>query len=224
MLKIIGFVTGMALTAVVVLVFAGNVGGAGARGEFGELLESVSSDPRRPETDSAISTGSEGSDINPYSAKAALERIADATANTDTHTDPPLPEQPDPIAQAPETGEIEPPPELLGKQLADAPVVAASDGLPEAENAPGEVADATSPTESDDIGAWHAFWTPFRSEASANGFAAGLGRSTDREYRVIRTGPGEYRVAFFHIGENDRRARLVEIEQVSGLVLGGGEF
>jgi hypothetical protein len=222
MLKMIGFVTGIALTAVVMLVFAGNVSGTGARGELRELLEAASPDPQGAENDIVLSQVDEDSDVNPYSAKAVLDSIADAYA--DAGIGQPLPEQPESSEQAPETGEIEPPVGVLATELADAPVVAATDELPESENAPGEVDDATSLAESDDIGAWHAFWTPFRSEASANGFAAGLGRSTDREYRVIRTGPGEYRVAFYHTDENDRRARLVEIEQVSGLVLGGGEF
>jgi hypothetical protein len=223
MLKIIGFVTGIALTAVVMLVFAGNVGGAGARGEFRELL-AAAPDPQGSETASAISTGDEGSDVSPYSAKAVLEHFADIAADTDTGIDQPPPEQPDPIGQAPETAEIEPPADMPATQLTDSSVVATNDEFPESGTAPGEADDATSLAESDDIGAWHAFWTPFRSEASANGFAARLGRDTDREYRVIRTGPGEYRVAFFHTDENDRRARLVEIEQVSGLVLSGGEF
>jgi hypothetical protein len=186
------------------------------------LLEAASPDPQGAENDIVLSQVDEDSDVNPYSAKAVLDSIADAYA--DAGIGQPLPEQPESSEQAPETGEIEPPVGVLATELADAPVVAATDELPESENAPGEVDDATSLAESDDIGAWHAFWTPFRSEASANGFAAGLGRSTDREYRVIRTGPGEYRVAFYHTDENDRRARLVEIEQVSGLVLGGGEF
>jgi len=222
MLKIIGFITGIALTAVVMLVFAGNVGETGARGELRELLESASSDPRRSEADTVTSTVDEGSDVSPYSARAVLESIADA--ETDVGVDGPLPEQTDPVEQAPETGEIEPPVQVLAAELADVPVVAASDELPETENAPGTFDNAASLADGDDTGAWHAFWTPFRSEASANGFAAGLGRNTDREYRVIRTGPGEYRVAFFHTDENDRRTRLVEIEQVSGLVLGGGEL
>jgi hypothetical protein len=71
-------------------------------------------------------------------------------------------------------------------------------------------------------GGWHAFWTPFRSEASATGFARHLERATGESYRVVRTGPGAYRVAFWHEGEDERSRRLLAIEQASGLSLRGG--
>lgn len=70
-------------------------------------------------------------------------------------------------------------------------------------------------------GHWYAFWTPFRSRASAQGFASHLGTATGEEIRVLRMGPGEYRVAFFHSGEDERRDRLAVLEQASGLTLGG---
>lgn len=70
-------------------------------------------------------------------------------------------------------------------------------------------------------GQWFAFWTPFRSRASAQGFATHLGVATGQEIRVLRMGPGEYRVAFFHSGEDERRDQLARLEQASGLKLGG---
>ena len=73
-------------------------------------------------------------------------------------------------------------------------------------------------------GGWHAFWTPFHSEASAEGFARHLRRTTDTEYQVIRTAPGEYRVAFWHDGEDQRGEQLSAIEQASGLRLHSGEL
>jgi hypothetical protein len=217
MLKIIGFVTGTLITAVVMLVFAGNVGGTGAQGELRELLGRSSPNHPTAEVDTAAPEGNEDSDAVPDLARTVAENIADAAVTIDR---PPL-RQPDPIGQTTETDEMESPLDEQEKEQVDGPVVVASDGLLETENAPVEAVPAPA---DDEIGAWYAFWTPFRSEVSANGFAARLGRDTDREYRVIRTGPGEYRVAFFHTDDNDRRARLVEIEQVSGLVLGGGEL
>ena len=70
-------------------------------------------------------------------------------------------------------------------------------------------------------GNWFAFWTPFRSRASADGFARHLVQATGQEIRVLRVGPGEYRVAFFHDGEEDRQRHLASLESASGLELGG---
>ena len=221
MLKIIGFVTGTALTAFVMLVFAGNDGGTGAQGALRESLERAASIPHAKETDTAISAGGEFSEASPYSTKAVLELMADV----DTVDDPPSPAQPEPIMQEREIVETDPPVDTLPTEGAEVPFFAAGDEVTKTEDTPDLVGqEAKPPDDADEVGAWYAFWTPFRSEASADGFAARLGRDTDREYRVVRTGPGEYRVTFFHTNENDRRARLVEIEQVSGLVLGGGEL
>jgi hypothetical protein len=70
--------------------------------------------------------------------------------------------------------------------------------------------------------AWHAFWTPFRSEASAAGFARHLEKVTGLEYRVVKAGPGVYRVAFRHAGDDERTRRLLAIERASGLKLRHG--
>jgi len=70
-------------------------------------------------------------------------------------------------------------------------------------------------------GNWFAFWTPFRSRASAEGFAQHLIQATGQDIRVLRIGPGEYRVAFFHNGEEDRQRHLASLESASGLELGG---
>jgi hypothetical protein len=80
-------------------------------------------------------------------------------------------------------------------------------------------ADPVPPT-----GAWHAFWTPFHSEASATGFARHLEQVTGVPHRVVRTGPAAYRVAFWHDGEDARSRQLLAIERASGLSLRGGEL
>ena len=49
-----------------------------------------------------------------------------------------------------------------------------------------------------------------------------LERATGEPYRVVRTGPGAYRVAFWHEGDDERSRRLLAIEQASGLSLRGG--
>jgi len=211
MLKIIGFVTGTVLTALVMLFFAGSVSDTRAQGEFKDLLESVAG--QVPERSTAIAAIEQ-----PFSARAALETIADA------RTAEPSEERTDTEVQTPGE-EAESTLEDAAVLPDDGSIVASNEEPPPPEGMSDAFAvDSVPAEETDDAGAWHAFWTPFRSEASANGFATRLGRDTDREYRVLRTGPGEYRVAFHHIDDNDRRARLVEIEQVSGLKLSGGEL
>jgi hypothetical protein len=85
-----------------------------------------------------------------------------------------------------------------------------------------DLGDLPPPSGAGDAGGWHAFWTPFRSEASASGFASHLERATGESYQVVRTGPGAYRVAFWHEGDDERSRRLLAIEQASGLRLRGG--
>jgi hypothetical protein len=81
--------------------------------------------------------------------------------------------------------------------------------------------ETTMPVDAAGAGQWQAFWRPFRSHASAQGFATHLGSATGQEIRVLRMGPGAYRVAFFHTGDDERRQQLVLLEQASGLTLGG---
>ena len=128
--------------------------------------------------------------------------------------------------------------------IARAPAQAATDDIPQIPAAASPSFAESTPTSSagttlaDDTGAdpgtlpppsgavgtggWHAFWTPFHSEASATGFARHLERATGESYRVVRTGPGDYRVAFWHEGDDERSRRLLAIEQASGLSLRGG--
>ena len=80
------------------------------------------------------------------------------------------------------------------------------------------------PDPADGTGDWQVFWTPFHSEASAEGFAKHLQRGTGTEYEVIRTAPGEYRVAFWQESEDQRGERISAIEQASGLRLRSGEL
>ncbi|MGB5541821.1 MAG: hypothetical protein WBO15_00355 [Gammaproteobacteria bacterium] len=81
--------------------------------------------------------------------------------------------------------------------------------------------DSDAPIENGFDGNWFAFWTPFRSRASADGFARHLNESTGQDIQVLRLGPGEYRVAFFHQGEAERQRHLAQLETASGLRLGG---
>jgi hypothetical protein len=65
----------------------------------------------------------------------------------------------------------------------------------------------------------HRFWSPFRSEWAARGFAGRLTSATQVPVEVIEAGPGKYRVAFRYQDETERLARIQRIETVTGLKL-----
>lgn len=66
---------------------------------------------------------------------------------------------------------------------------------------------------------WHSFWNPFRSEIAANGFAARLRAVTGIDYRVVRLEPGSYQVAFAYSDDGERRSKISQIENATGLNL-----
>lgn len=68
-------------------------------------------------------------------------------------------------------------------------------------------------------GGTHLFWSPFRSEWAARGFAGRLTASTQVPVQVVNVGPGQYRVAFSYRDETERLARIAHIETVTGLKL-----
>jgi len=66
---------------------------------------------------------------------------------------------------------------------------------------------------------WYAFWQPFHSEISAEGFRRRLEGVTALDYRVLSPRPGEYQVAFAYHDEAERQENLAAIEAATGLVL-----
>lgn len=111
-----------------------------------------------------------------------------------------------------------------------APLVATPDAAPNAapnaaQNAAPNAAmaatlpDYAAPPPQDD---WHVIWTPFRSELSAKGFAEHLGQTTGYRFRVLRAGPGQYRVAVASAAGADPSESLRAIEAATGLALTGG--
>jgi len=79
-------------------------------------------------------------------------------------------------------------------------------------------------SEEESQGSWEAFFTPFRSQASAEGFARFLGSATGQEFRVARAGPGQYRVWFRIEDGESRPQRIAEIEAVTGMRLQAGDL
>ena len=65
----------------------------------------------------------------------------------------------------------------------------------------------------------HLFWSPFRSEWSAQGFARRLRSATRVPVEVVAGGTGQYRVAFSYQDETERLAHIERIETITGLRL-----
>lgn len=59
-------------------------------------------------------------------------------------------------------------------------------------------------------------WSPFRSETSANGFAAQLKHHLAHDFLVIKTGPGRYEVGFHFESNTDRTVILSAINDLTG--------
>ncbi len=59
-------------------------------------------------------------------------------------------------------------------------------------------------------------WSPFRSEASARGFARHLQVQTGHEFRVLKAAPGKYEVGFAFDTEEERTTRLDAVRQLTG--------
>ncbi len=64
---------------------------------------------------------------------------------------------------------------------------------------------------------WQPFWSPFRSERSASGFATRIEHLTGRQMRVQQEESDRYQVVFAHWGEADRSIALTQIAAASGL-------
>lgn len=66
---------------------------------------------------------------------------------------------------------------------------------------------------------WFAFWQPFHSEISAEGFRSRLEHLTGLDYRIVSPRPGEYQVGFAYADEAQRQQYLAAIEAATGLSL-----
>lgn len=59
-------------------------------------------------------------------------------------------------------------------------------------------------------------WVPFRSQMSAEGFAARLTKETQHPFRVTRQGPGRYQVNFAYANEAQRHQLAQQIRAATG--------
>jgi hypothetical protein len=208
-MRLFGFLMGLVLVAIVIFTFS--------RGGFDELdfvrLQTgfpITPQVGGPEPAKEETGSGPGGDAVPVASQPVPPVIAEPPVNG-AAADPLTlgPEAPRPPFADPDTTEDGPPDPV--DQEAD---LAARQNIPDAP--------AAAPTLPEDR--WEAFFTPFRSEASALGFAGFLQRTTGREFVVRRAGPGDYRVWFRLAAGESRPERLAEIEKVTGMALAGGEF
>jgi len=104
----------------------------------------------------------------------------------------------------------------------DPPPVPDTQVAAEVRENPGDDRAAPAPDADEPARQWHAFWQPFHSEISAEGFRRRLEGVTGLDYRVVSPRPGEYQVAFAYRDEAERQERLAAIEAATGLVLRSG--
>jgi hypothetical protein len=63
-------------------------------------------------------------------------------------------------------------------------------------------------------------WSPFRTQSAASGFARRLSKLSGVDVRVADAAPGRYRVGFDYPDETQRRSALAQIQARTGLDLG----
>lgn len=63
------------------------------------------------------------------------------------------------------------------------------------------------------------FWSPFRSEWAAKGFARRLTNATQIPIETVGAGSGQYRVSFDYLDETQRQEHVERIESITGLQL-----
>jgi hypothetical protein len=149
---------------------------------------------------------------------AALEPIGDtlqavASQVTELRADPPVSDAPDTVDNSTNTDRATVLPALAREilplpKLAAAPAVIATSMDSDRDRASAPVLTELSQEQS--------FWVPFRSEASARGFASKLTEQLARQFQVLRAGPGQYLVVFGYSTEAERAEVLAEIHAVTG--------
>lgn len=142
-----------------------------------------------------------------------LPDILAADRGRPAHGDAPAPQQVQGIASGAEKQPADPQ-GLAGDPVSPTPLgdqtVSAAEPTPVAVEPP-ETPDLVSRN--------HLFWSPFRSELAAQGFAGRLSSATDVAVVVVEAGPANYRVGFDYRDEAERRVLIEQIETVTGLEL-----
>lgn len=89
----------------------------------------------------------------------------------------------------------------------------------ESVNSPAANRDLQVDTGDHDTALTHIFWSPFRSEWAAKGFARRLTNATQIPIEIVEAGSGQYRVSFDYVDETQRLEHVERIESITGLQL-----
>ncbi|MCP4042683.1 MAG: hypothetical protein GY731_12140 [Gammaproteobacteria bacterium] len=189
MLKIIGFLTGIALTATFL---TGNLDLSRLENIGSVVWESVQSSPQ---TLSALAFRQERQALRSEPAPMAVRPV--------TNPDPDPGSNPDKAAML---DPIQPTPSPLEmKTLGEQPV---NQDTSKITVAAGEEETTTR---------LYPFWSPFHSETSARGFIQRMAKVTGYRFFVTRPPDGNYQVAFTYSDEKERLAVLQAIQAHTGL-------
>lgn len=216
MTRLLGFLSGLLLVAALAVaavryppaeLFRDQGGRAGEPGRGGESRQSGHGEPGEDRTPAAAPASSPSAEPPPLEAQPRVDDAPPAVADGEGGESG----ESAPVADAPE------PANATGtEERGDAAAAAAPQEPPAPDSPP-----ASAPGAQTGAGErqWYAFWQPFRSEISAEGFRRRLEGVTGLDYRVVSPQPGEYQVAFAYRDEAERLAHLAAIEAATGLVL-----
>ena len=202
MFRFLGFLTGAALTIGALVMVLGPP-------ELRDELQTAVADVATPLAEGVTSD----------EFKTALGETLDEIIVTAKRLPEVVAESP-PLAATPEPAEtlVELPPPPSVEPASPATMVA------EAEPPSDILDEAAPPAAPAHDSHWQSIWNPFRSQIAANGFAARLAAVTDIDYRVVRLKPGAYQVTFAYADDNERMAKLAEIQGATGLDLPEGQL
>lgn len=141
---------------------------------------------------------------------------------------PPITEAPEPVQAV---AEIEPPVAIDPVEVEETVAGLDEASSLELEEMPSGEADLSDYPVSNDIvpmsdqvasGAWHSFWTPFRSRIAAQGFVGRLENVTGLDYRIVSAGKDGYLVEFSYGDDTELDSKLERISAATGLELSRG--
>jgi hypothetical protein len=217
MTKAFGFLTGVCLTvAAFVLVLDrwqyGQTGEASlaAMATDVEPLDAAPNATDKMSVTIGVETATDDS-ASPATPAADLEKAA--TIDPDAVA-PPLPLQGVMIAEQQNASVVQSAAEQTATAVTQTPEVSA-----ESVDSPALNRDPQVDTGDHDTALTHIFWSPFRSEWAAKGFARRLTNATQIPIEIVEAGPGQYRVSFDYRDEAQRREHVERIESITGLQL-----
>jgi hypothetical protein len=166
---------------------------------------------------------------SPQSPSAAMQGDEkEAVSEDGGKNDLPVTENPfalieEPLQTTAESSEAASSSPLIAQQSVSAPLL---DTAPAIDSKPPDAAPVSLAEEigetslSEDSESLHLLWSPFRSEAAAQGFAKRLSHVSGVDVRVAEAKPGRYRVGFHYPDEVQKNWYIGQIQARTGLDLG----